>query len=105
VYKEKLCYDHKRQRWLVWREHWWTEDTVESVVQMAKNAARWRLQASAHIDGEEAGKKEAAWARSSESRARIEAVLKLARSERPLADPGSEWDSDPYLLGVANGCS
>ena len=41
-YQEKLRYDHKHERWLTWREHWWAEDAVESVVRMAKNAARLR---------------------------------------------------------------
>ncbi|HEX3355168.1 MAG TPA: phage/plasmid primase, P4 family [Terriglobales bacterium] len=102
-YQEKLRYDHKHERWLTWREHWWAEDGVESVVQMAKNAARLRLQASVNFGDDESRKKEQEWAKSSESRAKIEAVLKLARSERLLADPGSDWDSEAYLLGVMNG--
>lgn len=103
LYKDSLRYDHKHQRWLTWREHWWVEDDIEAVGQMAKNAARARLQSSANIGDDDLRKKEADWAIGSESRARIEAVLRLARAERPLADPGLEWDSDPYLLGVANG--
>jgi hypothetical protein len=34
---------------------------------------------------------------------RLEATLKIARSERLLATSGDEWDSDPWLLGVGNG--
>ncbi len=39
----------------------------------------------------------------SESRYRLDAALKLAQSVRSLADPGIDWDADPWLLGVANG--
>jgi putative DNA primase/helicase len=43
------------------------------------------------------------WAIKSESRYGIEATLKLAQSELPVADDGADWDSDPMLLGVRNG--
>ena len=39
----------------------------------------------------------------SEARTKLEAMLALAKSEGYLADAGQQWDSDPWLLGVANG--
>ena len=30
-------------------------------------------------------------------------MLRLAQSELPITDSGENWDSDPWLLGVANG--
>jgi putative DNA primase/helicase len=30
-------------------------------------------------------------------------MLTLAQSEKPIADDGSKWDNDPWLLGVVNG--
>ena len=57
---------------------------------------------SASDDADET-QKETDWASSSESRSRLEAALKIARSERLLATSGDEWDSDPWLLGVGNG--
>ena len=32
-----------------------------------------------------------------------ESVASAARSEPPIADPGDAWDTDPWLLGVADG--
>jgi putative DNA primase/helicase len=103
-YKDQLRYDFGRGRWLIWAKHWWIEDRCETVLQLAKEAARarYRLRLSASDDPEET-QKEANWASGSESRSRLEAALKIARSERLLATSGDEWDSDPWLLGVGNG--
>jgi putative DNA primase/helicase len=103
LYGKCLRYDHQRKCWLIWSQHWWVEDKSGAVMQFAKNAVRYRLKAAAEIEGEEQCKKEARWAVASESRSRLEAMLKLAQSESPLADTGKNWDCDQWLLGVANG--
>jgi phage/plasmid-associated DNA primase len=68
-YKDQLRYDFGRGRWLLWEKHWWVEERRETVLQMAKEAARmrYRLRLVAS-DGEDEAKKEAAWASGSESR-------------------------------------
>ena len=101
LYKDQLRYDFGRGRWLLWTKHWWVEDRCETVLQLAKRAARarYRLRRLASHDEEEA-KKEADWASGSESRSRLDAALKIAQSERLLATSGDEWDSDPWLLGA-----
>jgi putative DNA primase/helicase len=103
-YKDKLRYDFGRGRWLIWTKHWWVEDPCEAVLQFAKQAARerYRLRSLASLDDEETTK-QAEWARGSESRSRLEATLKIAKSEPLLATSGEEWDSDSWLLGVGNG--
>ncbi len=99
----ELRYDHSRKRWLVFRKHWWTEDRDGLVYRLAKSVARMRMQLALQMpEGEEKGHEER-WAIDSESRARLEAMLKLAESEFPLFDSGEGWDADPWLLGVANG--
>ena len=103
LYKDGLRYDHARDRWLVWCEHWWTEDEDEEVYRRAKAAARYRVQAANGFKEEKTREKEIKWATTSESRTRLEAALRLAKTERPLADTGIDWDSDRWLLGVANG--
>ena len=70
---------------------------------MAKCAARMRLQSADNLGNEDERTKQVQWARESESRARLEATLRLARTEYPIADAGSDWDADPLLLGVRNG--
>jgi putative DNA primase/helicase len=102
VNKEELRYDHKRGQWLAWHKHWWTKDNNGLVYRLAKSVARMRAQAAQHMSEKEK-EKEIAWARLSESWARLEAMLKLAESEYPLSDSGEGWDAAPMLLGVANG--
>jgi putative DNA primase/helicase len=103
VYKDSLRYDHSRKRWLVWREHWWVEDATDQVYLMAISTARLRLHEALRMpDGNE---KEAAlrWARASESRSKLLAMLSLSQSQPALSDTGDKWDSDPDLIGVSNG--
>jgi putative DNA primase/helicase len=100
--QDDLRYDYKRGRWLLWRGQWWSEDLDELVMRRAKSVARMRAQATQGLPKEEK-KEELRWAFKSESRAHLEAMLKLARSEYPLYDSGEGWDVDPMLLGVPNG--
>jgi putative DNA primase/helicase len=72
-------------------------------MRLAKQAARSRLKNSAAVGDDEGRKKEAEWALRSESLPRLQAMLTLAQSEKSLADDGSKWDNDSWLLGVANG--
>jgi putative DNA primase/helicase len=104
LYKDQLRYDFGRGRWLLWSEHWWFEDRRQTVLQMAKKAARARYRLRLGVsDSEDEVKKEAEWAKVSESHSRLEAALKIAKSELSLATSGDEWDTDLWLLGVANG--
>jgi putative DNA primase/helicase len=102
-YKDQVRYDHGRGRWLLWKKDWWVEDRRDAVVQGAKMAARTRYRWLSHGLSKEDAEKEGDWASKSESRAHLEAMLKIAKSEPLLATTGAEWDGDPWLLGVGNG--
>jgi putative DNA primase/helicase len=102
-YKDQVRYDFGRGRWMIWSKHWWIEDRRERVLQGAKEAARARYRLLSHGLSQEDAKKEAAWASGSESRPRLEAMLKIAKSEPSLATAGEDWDADRWLLGVGNG--
>jgi putative DNA primase/helicase len=95
--------DHRRRRDLVWREHRWVPDADAEVERLAKETIR-RRQARAFTEAD-ADKRKAAlkWALQSESRQRREAMLALARSERPIADAGDAFDRDQWVLSAANG--
>ncbi len=103
LYGERIRFDHRRGRWLLWAGHWWREDDRGAVRRLAKDAARVRYQAAPEIDDLRGRAIEARFAIASENRQRIEAMLMAARSEPPIADAGNEWNADPWLLGVANG--
>jgi len=104
LYRDVLRYDHRRHRWLRWARHWWAPDADAGVRRLAKAAARHRYQAAPSLFGNpDEFKAEARWAIASESRMRQDATLTLAQAEHPIADTGEGWDSDPWLLGCANG--
>jgi putative DNA primase/helicase len=98
-----VCYDHKRKRWLLWDAHWWTEDVDGQMMRLARDAARDRLKTAHGMKPSKDRNSELAFARKTESKARLEAMLGLAQNETPLADKGEEWDNDPWLFGVTNG--
>src|SRR5260370_2165539 len=103
LFGHRLLFDHKRERWLFYAEHWWTADVDGELMRTAKQAALFRLKTSGTIGDDKKRKQEVQWALHSESLPRLQAMLTLARSEKPLADTGENWDADPWLLGVANG--
>jgi len=103
LYGDRFRFDHRRKRWLAWQGQWWRQEADAEVVRLAKEAARERYQQGASIDDLKEREAEARWAISSENRLRLDAMLSLARAERPIADSGEGWDADPWLLGVGNG--
>jgi len=103
LYSRDLRFDHKRNRWLLWRNDRWQEDTQDFVYQLAKKAARWRFHEAENIADLTERAREAVWAAKSENRSRIESVLVLARSEAGIAEDGEGWDAQPFLMGVRNG--
>jgi len=97
-----LRFDHKQRRWLTWSGNWWSVAAGGEIMGRAKDVARMRADTAQRLGGEEKDA-ETNWALNSESLARLEAMVKLAQGEAPLSDSGEGWDSDPMLLGVANG--
>jgi len=102
-FQDIFRHDHKRKRDLIYIGHRWREDQSKELIQWAKEAARDRYLLATSIADSGERKKEAAWAIDSESGSKIEAALKMARTEFPIADQGNDWDNRPMLLPVANG--
>ena len=99
LYGDRLRFDHKRKRWLVWQGNWWAPDKDGELWRLAKEAARALYAAASEADNDRARK----FAFGSENRARLDAALHLSRQELPIADNGEGWDADPFLIGVPNG--
>src|SRR5437773_10259254 len=102
-YGDRLRFDHRRRRWLVWAGHWWRDDDVREVRRLAKDAARERFHDATQIPDLRDRAAEARFAVGSENRNRLDAMLLAAEIEPPIADPGDAWDADPFLMGVGNG--
>lgn len=103
MYGELVRYDHRRKRWLLWEQHRWTPDCEQAIRKLARDVARERVRRAADLKDSDEMRKEVAWALQGESRQRVEACLYFAQAEKPVSDPGTDWDGDPYLLGCPNG--
>jgi putative DNA primase/helicase len=99
----KVLYDHLRHRWLIWTGIRWREDSDEHIKRLALLVPRRRRYLAEQISDLDRRKQEYSYSFSSENANKIEAMLKLARAERGLADDGKNWDADPWLLGCDNG--
>lgn len=103
VYAHKFRYDHRRGAWLDWRGHWWATDDVGEARWTSKTIATLRLRAAAEIEDEKQRKVALKWAFTSQAKGRRDALLDQASIEPALRTNGTEWDTDHFLLGVANG--
>lgn len=103
LYGDRVRFDHRRKRWLMWRGHWWAEDGSGEIRTLAKQAARHRYLLATMILDLRTRTEEARFAIASESRQRLDAMLVQAQSEPPLSSAGDHWDSDALLFAVSNG--
>ena len=93
LYGSDVRYDHRRAHWLLWRRHRWEPDADAEIRRLAKTAMRQRFIEAAALDDPDARRRAAKWAITSESRARLDALLYLAQAEQPIADAGAGWDA------------
>lgn len=89
--------------WLAWDGRRWAPDDTGELLRRAKLTARAIYRDAADCEDSDERKRIAAWARASESEARLKAMVSLAASEQAIVIRAGELDPDPYLLNVANG--
>ena len=103
LFGDRLRYDHKRCRWLIWNGNIWQPDISGEIYRLAIESARERYRrATMIIELTERGSV-SKWAIGSENRTRIEAAVSLSQKLEPVADSGENWDADKWLLGCENG--
>lgn len=89
--------------WLVWDARRWRRDVKGEVVERAKSVTEALWAEVARETDSERRKQLARWAAQSETANRIEAMVKLARTEPGIAVEPDDLDADPWLLNVASG--
>jgi putative DNA primase/helicase len=107
---QRLAAEHGRELrhsaafgWSIWDGRRWAEDSTHEIERRAKGAARTMYRAAAELDDDDKRAKLAKWAGASESAARIEAMIHLARSEPGIAIDARDFDRDPLLFNTENG--
>jgi len=103
LYGDKIRFDHRRKRWLVWQDHRWQPDKNQATNRFAIESARQRYFQATNIKDSELKTKIAKWAISSESRSKLESATSILKSLLPIADSGDNWDSNGMLLSCSNG--
>ncbi len=102
-YSPVLRYCQPWKKWLVWTGQKWEPDCLGKVNAMAKQTVRKILEEAAGISDKEERKRIAAWSFRCESASRIEAMIKLAWSERRVPILPADLDPDHWLLNCENG--
>ncbi len=97
----RYCYRWKN--WLVWDGKRWQRDNSGKVMQFAKATITDMYQQASSASEQSMRTSLASWAIKSESQQRLEAMVKLARSEPGIPIDPSELDRDNMLFNVLNG--
>lgn len=102
-YGDRLRHVHPWAKWLCWDGKRWRIDDSAAVVRIAKQSARDIYREAANCDDDDERRRIAAWAKESESKARLGAALWCASSDKPIPVLPGHLDQHPWLLNVENG--
>lgn len=102
-YGNEVRFNHRHGKWLIFKGHRWVGDTDGELRRLALQAMKDRQESGKLILDLDDKKAHYKWTLNGESRTRLENMLHIARSVKPISDSGAGWDADPWLLGVRNG--
>lgn len=90
-------------KWFTFNGRRWKVDDTGAVMRLAKATAKSIYAEAAAADDSEEAEEIAAFAKRSQARGKLEAMLELAKSEEPIPIAVDSLDSDPWLLNFENG--
>ncbi|MEI6135641.1 MAG: phage/plasmid primase, P4 family, partial [Desulfomonile sp.] len=100
---QDLRYCSKLGGWMVWDGNRWIHDETGQVYRLAKSSVR-AIYLEAGLEKDESRRQLVAkYARASEARVKIDAMVKLAETEYGIPVLTDDFDRDPYLLNCLNG--
>lgn len=97
------------EEWWVWDGHRWVSDHNGQVERWARQTVRLIPEEAALVEGPDAEENDKArkalvrWGRQSESRGRLDNLVRLARTELGMSASPADFDRNPDVLNVANG--
>jgi putative DNA primase/helicase len=95
----KHCY--KNKSWYVWDDTKWSKDENGEIQRRAKKTVKAMLHEAADLDDKEC-KTLVAHEQTSESEARLNSMVSLARSEKGVSVQLTDFDTDPMLFNCMN---
>lgn len=96
-----IRYNNSFGKWYLWDGNRWREDKINEIFQIAKDTVRAIYEEASKADDSDTRTSLVQHALRSESRARIEAMVSLAKSEVPIQP--NELDQDIWLFNCTNG--
>jgi len=97
---DQFRFDHSRRAWLRWSDHFFSLDRDGEPKRAAIELAR-NLYLDAGLESNlKVREAVAKFAIQQQARRKVEDVLELAKVMPPIADGGTEWNSDPFLLAT-----
>jgi len=98
-----LKYVYEFNRWLYWNGSRWVFDDSGQMIRFAKKTARSIIEEVKDESDINIRDRLLKHAMNSENHQRLEAMIKIARSEDGVSISQCQLDNDKYLLGVSNG--
>lgn len=89
--------------WMIWDGRRWVQDRTGAVMRMAKATVLAIATEAAEAGDEKVAEKIRSWARASEGRGRLEALIALAQSEPGIPAQPEAFDTQDWLLTCRNG--
>lgn len=103
-YHEQLRFDHQRNQWLVWHDHFWEPDAFAECERLAQSHIRlWQQEAVALPASNPRRSSLVDFTLKLERSGAMANFMNVAKSLLPIATTGAEWDRDSWLLGCRNG--
>jgi putative DNA primase/helicase len=100
---DRVRYDHTKEQWLIWNGHHWKPDSTEDVMVLAQRHVRmWQQEAMRAVTYPQRHAL-VKFLLQLDKRAQLESMMRAARWHPRMKTNGTEWDRDPWLLGVENG--
>src|SRR5262249_47884711 len=103
IHGDDLRFVHPRNYWLEWRGHRWARDLDAGVHRRALAFLHDWQRNAVELAPRERREAVLTFTLRLERRDAINRLLGLAATMKPVADDGTGWDADPFLLGVPNG--
>lgn len=103
AYSTELRFDHRRGIWICYEAGRWRPDATEHVRRHAIAFVRSRQRDALEIDDPAEKKKHLRFLTDAEKKVGIDRLVQGARSLNPMADPGTDWDADPWVMGTPDG--
>ena len=100
--RDRVRHDHARKADFLFDTHW-RPDTDAQIHRDLQEHIKTRIILATRIEDSTVKAATLKHLGRCQSAARLDAILKIARTQKPLAMSGTEWDRDPMLFGCANG--